>query len=379
MERATSLDTWIEDAASAPSRRRAWWALVALLLLAAGAGAGYWQWRRRAPPPAPVALTWVAPQFRRLAASVTTTGTVRLRTGAEVRVGSQVSGIVSQLNVAVGSRIRQGDVIAGIDPRPLQSKLDEARAQVAVDRVAVAKAQRDLDRGRQLLADGLVPRQQGEDLAWQLQSAQAQLASARSLLAAAQLDLSYAVIRAPISGTVASVATQEGETVAAAFASPTFITIVQDRALELDALVDETDIGNVRPGDPVQFTVETFPDRMLRAVVRRVDPSAVLVSGVVNYSVVAEMARVPNFLRPDMTANITIATSTRQAWMVPDGAVRRDGDGAYVLVAGGGAPQRVAVGVGERAGGWTEVTSGLAAGAKVGLGPAPEAAAKGGA
>jgi len=378
MERAASLDTWIEDEAPAPGRRRAWLALLALLLLAAGGGAAYWRWGWRAPAPAPPALAWLAPQFRRLAASVTTTGTVRLRTGAEVRVGSQVSGIVSQLNVAVGSRIHQGDVIARIDPRPLQAKLDEARAQVAVDQVAVAKAQRDLDRGRQLLADGLVPRQQGEDLNWQLQSAQAQLTSARSQLAAAQLDLSYAVIRAPIAGTVASVTTQEGETVAAAFAAPTFITIVQDRALELDALVDETDIGNVRPGDPVQFTVETFPDRMLRAVVRRIDPSAVLVSGVVNYSVVAELAQVPSFLRPDMTANITIATSSRRAWMVPDGAVRRDGNGPYLLVAGGGGARRMPVEVGERAGGWTEITSGLTAGAEVGVGPAP-AAAKGGA
>ncbi|MGH9394788.1 MAG: efflux RND transporter periplasmic adaptor subunit, partial [Terriglobales bacterium] len=316
------------------------------------------------------ALTWVQPQRRRLLALVTTSGSVRLRSGAEVRVGSQVSGIVNQLEVAVGSVIRAGDIIARIDARPLQAKVDQAQALVQVGEVAFAKASRDAARGRQLLAAGLVPRQQGEDLDWQLASAQAQLASARSQLTAAQMDLGYAVIRAPISGTVASVSTQEGETVAAAFAAPTFITIVDQRALELVGLVDETDIGSVRRGDRVQFTVETYPDRPLSATVTRIDPTATIISGVINYAVVARLEPVASFLRPDMTANLAIATGSREAWMLPDSAIARDRGGSFVLVQRGGGAERRAVSVGTRQAGWSEVTSGIGPGDRIALQPA---------
>jgi len=297
--------------------------------------------------------------MRELPAAITTSGSVRLRSGAEVRVGSQVSGIVRELDVSVGSAIRAGDVIARIDPRPLEAKLSEAQSQVKQDEVALAKAERDDQRGRELLGGGLIPRQQEEDLAWQLQSAQAQLAAARAQSAAAQLDLSYCVIRAPITGVVSTVSTQEGETVAAAFAAPTFITIVERNALELVGMVDETDIGNVRPGDRVRFTVETFPDRPLAATVTRIDPTATIISGVVNYGVVASLGAVPAFLRPDMTANLAIQTGERRALMLPDAALGRDAGGSFVLARAGGGPQRRTVAIGAHVGGWTEVTSGL--------------------
>ena len=129
-----------------------------------------------------------------------------------------------------------------------------------------------IKRGQQLFAEGVLPAQQKEDLEWQLKSAQAKLEKSKSDLAAAEIDLSYAVIRAPISGTVASVSTQEGETVAASFAAPTFVTIIEDNALELVAMVDETDIANVRPGDTVNFTVEAYPSREMPATVKRIDP-----------------------------------------------------------------------------------------------------------
>lgn len=360
-------EVWLEDR-RASRGAWGWWVGVALVI-SCGAAAAAWRWRAHsAPPTAPVPAAWTEPQWRRLPRSITTSGTVRLRTGAEVRVGSQVSGIVSQLNVSVGTHIRAGDVIARIDPRPLQSKLDEARAQVALDEVALGKARRDQQRGRALLDSGLIPRQQAEDLDWAVRTAEAQRDAARAAAADAQTQLSYAVIRAPIAGTVASVSTQEGETVAAAFAAPTFITIVEDGALELDGLVDETDIGNVRPGDPVRFTVETFPDRMLSATVERIDPTAVIVSGVVNYSVVARLARIPGFLRPDMTANLTIQTGSYRALVLPDAAVHRDGRGSYVWIRRGPGVARQPVATGVRQDGWTEITSGVPSGGSVGLG-----------
>ncbi|HWG37435.1 MAG TPA: efflux RND transporter periplasmic adaptor subunit [Terriglobales bacterium] len=360
---------WYEE--SAPRRRRRGRAVL-VVAIAIAMGIAGWRWRTRLrPPPAP-ARTWVRATLRQLPAAITTSGSVRLRSGAQVRVGSQVSGIVRELDVSVGTEIKAGEVIARIDPRPLAAKAAEAQSQEKLDEVALAKAERDDQRGRELLQGGLIPRQQEEDLAWQLQSAQAQLAAARAQLAAAQLDLSYCVIRSPITGVVSSVSTQEGETVAAAFAAPTFITIVERDALELAGMVDETDIGEVRPGDPVQFTVETYPDRTLTATVTRIDPAATIISGVVNYGVIAALGRAPAFLRPDMTANLVIQTGARRALMLPDAAVGRDGGGSYVLVRNGAAAQRRGAAVGLRVGGWTEVTSGVGAGDWVALNPGAE-------
>lgn len=358
-------DIWAEERPR--PRRRLLWALAATVLLAVVV-ATWWQLRR----PAAVAVwepeSWVKPQWQQLATSVTTSGTVRLRSGAQVRVGSQVSGIVSQLNVSVGSRIQAGDIIARIDPTPLQAKVDEAQAQLNAGQVALDKAQRDRARAQSLLNDGLIPRQQFEDLDWQYRGSVAQVASARAALAAARVDLGYAVIRSPITGVVASVSTQEGETVAAAFAAPTFVTIVQARDLELDGLVDETDIGNVRPGDSVSFTVETFPDRILRATVERIEPTAAIISGVVNYSVIARLERIPAFLRPDMTANLTIQTGTYRALMVPDTSLHRDGSGSYVWMARPPSLARVRVTPGLKQNGWTEITSGVKPGDRLALG-----------
>ena len=115
----------------------------------------------------------------------------------------------------------------------------------------------------------------------------------------AQVDLSYVEIRAPISGTVASITTQQGETVAASFATPTFVTIIQEAALEVIAMVDEADIGNVRRGEKVVFTTETYPDHEFQGTVTRIAPVATVLSGVVNYQVAISIERDIALLRPD--------------------------------------------------------------------------------
>jgi macrolide-specific efflux system membrane fusion protein len=282
-----------------------------------------------------------------------------------VRVGSQVSGIVRKLNVTVGSHIQKGDIIAEIDPRPLQARVEQARTQAAMDEVGVGKSQRDLNRGQQLFAEGVLPAQQKEDLEWQLKSAQAKLEKSKSDLAAAEIDLSYAVIRAPISGTVASVSTQEGETVAASFAAPTFVTIIEDNALELVAMVDETDIANVRPGNTVNFTVEAYPSRGMPAIVKRIDPVATIISGVVNYPVMAAIQKDGRLLKPDMTANITIKTAERKVLVVPNSAVQRDGEERYALLVRDGKQEKRTVTIGTRDAGFTEIKKGLTVGDRV--------------
>jgi RND family efflux transporter MFP subunit len=361
----------------AASSRKWRWPVLAGLIVAGGSLAAYWIGRRPADEPGAAAASIVSPEMREIDSSVTTSGTVRLRTGAQVRVGSQVSGIVRKLNVTVGSHIQKGDVIAEIDPKPLQARVEQARTQAAMDEVGVAKAQRDFDRGQQLFAEGVLPAQQKEDLEWQMKSAQAKLEKSKSDLTAAEIDLSYAVIRAPISGTIASVSTQEGETVAASFAAPTFVTIIEDNALELVAMVDETDIANVRPGERVSFTVEAYPSREIPAVVKRIDPVATIISGVVNYPVMAAIQKHERLLKPDMTANITIETAEHKALVLPNAAIQRDGEERFVFVLKDGKQEKRSVTIGTRAAGFTEIKKGVNATEQVVINRNPDKESKG--
>ncbi len=341
--------------------RRVWLGLIILLVLVGGTVAAYWFQRQPREAGNRADASRISPEIREIDSTVTTSGTVRLKTGAEVRVGSQVSGIVRKLNVTVGSHIQKGDIIAEIDPLPLEARVEQARTQAAMDEVGVGKAERDLKRGQQLFAEGVLPAQQKEDLEWQLKSAQAKLEKSKSDLAAVEIDLSYAVIRAPISGTVASVSTQEGETVAASFAAPTFVTIIEDNALELVAMVDETDIASVQPGDTVNFTVEAYPSREMPAIVKRIDPVATIISGVVNYPVTATIERDGRLLKPDMTANITIKTAERKALVVPNGAILRDGEERCVFLIRDGRQEKRTVTIGTRDAAFTEIKKGLSA------------------
>ena len=287
--------------------------LIALGIIAL-AGAAY-RWRGSYWNSAPVDASPPAaatPQVRKVDPTVTATGSVRLKVGTEVRVGSQLSGIVTKLNVTVGSHINKGDSIAEIDSAGLQARIRQARAQVQIDEVTVNKSERDLERSQQLFSSGLVPRKEVEDGQAALDAAAARLGKSREDLAVVEVDLAYVKIRAPISGTVASVSTQEGETVAASFASPTFVTIIEDNALELVAMVDETDIANVKPSNPVSFTVETYPAREFTGRVTRISPKATILSGVVNYEVGISIDKGGGkILKPDMTANVSIKTGNR--------------------------------------------------------------------
>jgi len=281
---------------------------VMIACAASGIGVGAWLWARGARAvPAPAVPAAQPPAVKRAAsAAVLATGIIRLRVGAEVRVGAQVSGIVTTLNVTVGSHIGRGDLIAEIDSRELDARLAQARAQVAVAEQELRRADVALARARRLDERQLIPRQQLEDAALALDDATAKLAKARSDAEVVETDRSFTLIRAPISGTVASVSTQKGETVAASFTAPTFVTIIADHALQLVAMVDETDIGAVATGGRVTFTVEAYTDREFAGRVERIAPKATIVSGVVNYEVMIAIDSPAELLKPDMTANVSI-------------------------------------------------------------------------
>lgn len=349
---------------------------VAALLLATGA---WWGWTRLAVDDGATAeRSFVTPERRKVGATVLATGILRTRVGGEVRVGAQLSGIVEKLNVVVGSKIRKGDVIATIDARPLRARLDQARAQIAVAGQELKRAEVELARSERLDQQKLVARSDVEDKALGVSEARARLEKARRDAAVVETDLNYAVIRSPITGTVASVTTQEGETVAASFSTPTFATIIEDGALELIALVDETDIGNVALGNPVSFTVESFPALEFTGRVERIAPKGTIISGVVNFEVMisidSPLEPSTAQLKPDMTTNVSIRTAEREALVLPSAAIQKDDSGRYVWVEKGGELQRRTVTVGARDTGITEIREGVVAGDRVLLSPLPAVA-----
>ena len=344
-------------------------AVAGLLATAALVGGGWWAWQGEgARSEASAELRIARAEMRSIASTVLATGIVRLRVGAEVRVGSQLSGIVEELNVTVGSSIQQGDLIARIDSRNLEARLAQANAQVRVLEQEVRRAERELERARQLDQDKLVARSDVEDRSLDLADAEARLEKARRDAAVVRTELAYAEIRAPISGTIASVATQEGETVAASFTTPTFVTIIDTSALELIALVDETDIGAVAVNNPVNFTVEAHPAEEFTGRVTQVAPKGSIISGVVNYEVMIEIASPTELLKPDMTANVAIRTAEREVLVVPSEAVQREGFDRYVYLDTPDGYRRRSVNVGTQDGAWVEIRQGLVAGDAVAIG-----------
>ncbi|HEX8410167.1 MAG TPA: efflux RND transporter periplasmic adaptor subunit [Thermoanaerobaculia bacterium] len=236
---------------------------------------------------------------------VKSTGVIKPMVGAEVRVGSRVSGVVRRLFVRIGDRVEKGQLLAELDDRDLVSRRREALAALNLARANLSYARADLARKRDL-RDLLSPSEL--DVAQRAFAvAEQQTAGAQAALEAATTQLGYARIAAPIAGVVASIATQEGETVAASFAAPTFVTLLDLERLEVWAYVDETDIGRIRPGLPARFTVDTYGGEEFTGRVTAIYPKPEIRDNVVNYVTVIRFdAPRDRVLRPEMTATVRI-------------------------------------------------------------------------
>jgi RND family efflux transporter MFP subunit len=287
--------------------------------------------------------------------------------GAQVAVGSRVSGVLQRLHVTVGDRVRAGQLLAELDPVEFETQVKRAEAMQMTAAAERAYAQSEYARSEQLVAKQAAT---GAELAAAertLVTAKAREREAEAALEAARVQLGYTRIHAPISGVVGSVSTQEGETVAASFASPTFVTIVDLSRLEVWAYVDETDIGRIQAGQAARFTVDTWPDEAFTGKVTAVRPTAEVRDNVVNYVTLIEIEpREGRLLRPEMTTTVNIVLEGRSgALSVPNGAVRRDSGGAYVLLPGSNGMDRRSIEVGFRGTDFTEVHSGLQSGERV--------------
>jgi macrolide-specific efflux system membrane fusion protein len=304
---------------------------------------------------------------RNIGSVVKATGVIKPRVGAEVRVGSRISGVVKRLYVRIGDAVAKGQLLAQLDGRDLVARRDEAAAALQQAEVTLSYAKLDLQRKRALSTAGSMAPSDLE-LAERAYAIGAQLVSgARASLAYANTQVEYARIVAPITGVVASVSTQEGETVAASFAAPTFLTLLDPSRLEVWAYVDETDIGRIRIGQNAQFTVDTYGDHPFGGQVTAVYPKAEIRDNVVNYvSVVTFTPPRDRTLRPEMTTAVRIDLDMRAGVLVvPIRAVRREGARTFVLLRHGGTVERRQVTTGIRDDSYVEIVSGLREGDEV--------------
>jgi RND family efflux transporter MFP subunit len=314
---------------------------------------------------------------RDIGSVVKATGVIKPRVGAEVRVGSRISGVVKRLYVQIGDAVDKGQLLAALDDRDLIARRDQAAATLRQTEADLQYVAADLRRKRELSAAGKLSSSDLELAERAAAVSEQQVAGARASLAFETAQVDYARIVAPIGGVVASVSTQEGETVAASFSAPTFLTLLDPSRLEVWAYVDETDIGRIRVGQNARFTVDTYGDHEFDGRVAAVYPKAEIRDNVVNYvTVVRFQPPRDRTLRSEMTTTVRIAIETREhALAVPIRAVRWQDRRAFVLSPRGEAIERRAVTTGTRDDTYLEIIDGLREGDEVLVG---DVAAKGG-
>jgi HlyD family secretion protein len=304
------------------------------LVLAAGV-TGTFEWVK-APPKSLVRYETVAVDRGPVASKVTATGTVSAL--VTVLVGSQVSGRIESLFADFESQVRKGQTIATIEPSLFRATVAQARAnhvsaRASVDRANahVIQAEKDFVRAKALFAESLVSRAEYDAAEATLLAAKADgtaavagVSQTKAALEQAELNLRYTTIVSPIDGVVISRNVDVGQTVAAALQAPTLFTIAQDLTrMQVDTNVAEADVGKIRAGMSVAFTVDAYPGRSFTGVVRQVRDNATTIQNVVTYDAVIDVDNSERLLKPGMTASVTFVYATRDDVLrVPNAALR---------------------------------------------------------
>lgn len=305
--------------------------------------------------------------------AVTASGTVNAVT--TVLVGTQVSGTIKTLLVDYNSPVKRGQLLAQIDPATLQAQVDQARANVLKLEANTMDAKRTRDRNRELFAKNLIARSEVDTAEANYDAFVAQVEAAKASLRATQTNLNYTRILSPVDGIVISRNVDVGQTVAASFQTPTLFTIAQDLTkMQVDTTVNEADIGRVKEGQDVEFTVDAYPDTIFKGKVFQVRNAPVTVSNVVTYTVVIKVDNKELKLKPGMTANASITTSMKKDVLkIPNASLRvritadrsaaqqktgapSRSSGVWVLE--NGQPKRLKVTTGVSDGAYLEVTGG---------------------
>ncbi len=249
---------------------------------------------------------------------VVVTATGELQPVYKVDVGTQVSGIVQKIHVDFNSVVKKGQLLAELDRSNLNEQLTQAKTSVSNAQSNLTLAQQQYDRVKALYDNKAATQEAYESATNSLTLAKNQLRTAQSDLSRAQTNLSYATIYSPIDGVVLDKAVEEGQTVASSFNTPTLFTIANDLTqMQVEAKVDEADIGEVKAGQSVIFTVDAFPDDVFTGSVKEVRLSPEVTSNVVTYTVIINAPNPEQKLYPGMTASVTITTRKEVGVAIP--------------------------------------------------------------
>ncbi|HVS29973.1 MAG TPA: efflux RND transporter periplasmic adaptor subunit [Thermoanaerobaculia bacterium] len=278
-------------------------------------------------------------------ATVTATGTLSAVT--TVQIGSQVSGVISQLYADFNSRVSKGQLLAELDPTSIQAQVEQRRADLTRAQVEAANARVTFQRQQRLAASGLAADADLDAARAQFEGAQAQVSQAAAALRQTETNLKYTKIISPIDGIVVDRQYDVGQTVAASFQAPTLFQIAQDLTkMQVQADVDQSDIGRIKVEQGARFTVDAYPDEEFRGRISQIRLNAIVNQNVVSYPVIIEVPNPEERLRPKMTANVTIDTATvRDVLRIPNAALRfkpPGGEGASDAGGGAGFERRAA-------------------------------------
>ncbi len=324
-----------------------------------------------------------------IVSSVTATGTVNPVT--TVLVGTQVSGTIKHIYVDFNSPVRKGQIVAQIDPATFEAQVEQSRANLFTAQANLQKAEatlidarRTMERYRTLFSKDLIARgdldtaeTNYETAKAQVEAAKAQVEQAKASLKVTETNLIYTRIVSPVDGIVISRNVDVGQTVAASFQTPTLFTIAQDLTkMQIDCNVSEADIGRVKIGQIVEFTVDAYPDILFKGKVYQIRNAPITVQNVVTYDVVVKVENPELKLKPGMTANVSIIVDVKgDVLRIPNAALRfrppeaekekRPFKGKGVWVIENGKPARKEITPGISDGSFTEIISGLTEGDSV--------------
>lgn len=295
--------------------------LIYILIVLVIAAAGYWLLRSKTSKAA-TGYEFATVTRGNIENTVSSTGTLAPVTS--VQVGTQVSGTIDSVYVDYNDRVREGQILAVLDTTLLKAAVLDAQATIQRSEAALEQAQAEYDRNKVLFDRGLISEMDFLPYQVGLKTQKATMTSSQAALDRAKRNLSYAVIRSPINGTVIERNVDAGQTVAASLATPTLFIIAKDLSrMQILAAVDESDIGQIKDGQEANFQVLAYADKNFTGTVKQIRLQPQTVSNVVTYTVVIEARNDEGLLLPGMTAMVDFITEKRDdVLMVPNKALK---------------------------------------------------------
>jgi HlyD family secretion protein len=282
--------------------KKKYWILIISIVVLAAVGAWFLFGKKGT-----AAIQWRTGKAEMGDLKVVVTATGTLQADTTVQVGTQVSGIIDKILVDFNSVVKKGQVVALLDTTYLAASVEDAASSMYRAQVQVNLTKRNYDRNKQLFDEKVIAQSDYDQSLSDYETAQGNARSAKSALDRAKINLKYATIVAPVSGVVISRNVDRGQTVAASFSTPTLFAIANDLTkMQVQASIDEADIGKIQNGQDVTFTVDAYPELTFTGTVSQIRLQPTILQNVVNYTVIIDVPNPDKKLMPGMTANITV-------------------------------------------------------------------------